>query len=50
MIEIFHFLKVLKFINELGKIFSIGENERNPFGILPIPQNIWSKGPEDIYF
>ena len=29
MIEIFHFLKISKFINDLGKIFSIGENEMN---------------------
>ena len=50
MIEIFHFLKVEKFINELGKTFSNWENGRNPLGIPPIPQNVWSKGPENMYF
>ena len=25
------------------------ENGMNPLGILPIPQNIWPKGPEDIF-
>ena len=45
MIEIFHSLKYEDFINELGKnIFHWGK--RNiPKGILPIPQNIWPKGP-----
>ena len=37
-------------MNELVKTFSIGENGMNPLGILPIPENIWPKGPEDIYF
>ena len=37
-------------MNELGKTFSIGENGINPMGILPVPQNIWPKGPKDIYF
>ena len=50
MIEIFHSLKFEKFINELGKIFSIGENGINSLGILPISQNIWPKGPKNIYF
>ena len=50
MIEIFLFLKVKKFVNELGKTFSIGENGMSPLGILLMPQNIWSKDPEDIYF
>ena len=36
MIEIFHFLKSQEFINELGEVFSIGENGMNPLGILPI--------------
>ena len=22
----------------------------NPLRIMPMPQNVWSKGPEDIYF
>ena len=35
-------------MNELGKTFSIGENGINPLGILPVPQNIWPKGPKDI--
>ena len=30
MIEISHSLKFKEFINELGKIFSTGENEMNP--------------------
>ena len=30
-----------KFIDELGKAFSIGENGTNPLGNLPILQNIW---------
>ena len=25
------------------------ENGMNPLGILPIPQNIWPKGPEGIF-
>ena len=28
----------------------IGENRMNSLEILLIPQNIWPKGPEDIYF
>ena len=35
-------------MNEQGKTFSIGENGINPLGILPVPQNIWPKDPEDI--
>ena len=31
-------------------IFSIGENGMNPLRIFPIQQNVWPKGPEDIYF
>ena len=50
MVEIFHSLKFREFVNELGKAFSIVENGMNPLGILPIPQNIWPKGPEDNYF
>ena len=46
MIEISHSLKFKEFINELGKIFSTGENGMNPLGILPIPKNVWSKGPD----
>ena len=30
MIKIFHFLRVTKLINQLGKIFSIEENGMNP--------------------
>ena len=37
-------------MNGLGKIFSTGENGINPLGILPVPQNIWPKSPEDINF
>ena len=37
-------------MNELGETFSIGENGINPLGILPVPQKIWPKDPEDIYF
>ena len=37
-------------MNELEKTFSIRENGINPLGILPIPQNIRPKSPEDIYF
>ena len=44
------FSKSLKIITELEKIFSVGENGRNPLRILPMPQNVWSKGPEVIYF
>ena len=36
-------------MNELGKTLSIGKNGINPFGILPVPQNIWQKGPEDLF-
>ena len=45
-IAIFHYRKFYKLINELGKIFSTGENGMNPLGILPIPKNVWSKGPD----
>ena len=31
----------------MGKTFSIGENGMNPLGVLPIPQNVWKKDPED---
>ena len=34
----------------LGKIFLVGENRMNSWEILPMSQNIWPKGPEDIYF
>ena len=45
------FPKSLKIYQWIGKnIFPIGENGGNPLGILPIPQNVWSKGPEDTYF
>ena len=37
-------------MNELGKTFSMGENGINPLRILPVPYNIWPKGPEDISF
>ena len=37
-------------MNELGKTFLIRENGINLLGILPVPQNIWPKDPEDIYF
>ena len=37
-------------MNELGETFSTGENEIKLLGILPVPQNIWPKDPEDIYF
>ena len=37
-------------MNELGETISTGENRINPLAFFPIPQNIWSKGPEDIYF
>ena len=37
-------------MNELEKRFSIGENGIKPLRILPLPQNILPKGPEDIYF
>ena len=50
MIEIFHSIKLKKIINELAKTFSIGENGMNPLGILPIPENILRKDPENIYF
>ena len=36
-------------MNEVGKTFSIGENGIYPLGILPVPQNIWQKGPEDLF-
>ena len=49
MIEIFHSLEFLEFFNELGKISS-GENGMNPLGVMPMPQNIWPEGPEDIHF
>ena len=47
-----HFkLKYKEFIYGLGKIFVIGENGMNLLGILPIPQNVWPKGPENyLYF
>ena len=32
------------------KTFSIDENRMGPLGILHMPQNIWSKVPEDICF
>ena len=32
------------------KHFPLGENGRNPLEIRPIPQNVWSKGPKEIYF
>ena len=44
------FPKFYEFTNELGKTFSIGENGISPEGIPPIPQNIWPKAPENIYF
>ena len=50
MIQIFHSLKFEEFMNELEKTFPIRENGINPLRILPVPQNIWPKGPEDIYF
>ena len=35
----------------IGKnIFNIGKNRINPWKILPMPQNIWPKGPENTYF
>ena len=37
-------------MNELGKTFLIRENGINLLVILPVPQNIWPKDPEDIYF
>ena len=37
-------------MNELGETFCIGENGINPLGILPVPQNIWPKDPQGIYF
>ena len=39
-------------MNEMGKTFLIRENGilKNLLGILPVPQNIWLKDPEDIYF
>ena len=37
-------------MKEIGKTFFIGENGMNPLGILPVAQNIWPKGPENIYF
>ena len=49
MIEIFHFLKSYEFINELGKTFLTGKNEMNPLGNHPISQNVWPKGPKDIF-
>ena len=40
MHEIFHFLKFQEFLNELGKMFSIGKNEiLNPFEIMRLPQS-----------
>ena len=39
------FPKVLRIMNELGKIFRTGENGINPLGILPVLQNIWPKSP-----
>ena len=45
------FRKILRICQWIGKnIFSIGENGMNPLGILPIPQNVWPKGPQDIHF
>ena len=29
-------------------IFLIGKNGMNPFGILPMPQNVGPRGPEKI--
>ena len=38
--ETFHCLKLLEFINELGKMFSIGKNRTlSPLRIQRIPQN-----------
>ena len=28
----------------------MGKKGMNPLEILPIPQNVWPKGTEDIYF
>ena len=51
MIEIFHSLKCSEIINEFRKTFSIGENGKNSYGVLPIPQNVRPpKSPEDTYF
>ena len=32
------------------KHFPLEKNGIKPLRILPIPQNIWPKGPENIYF
>ena len=44
------FPQVLRIYEWIGKDVFIGENGINPFGILSVLQNIWPKGPEDIYF
>ena len=44
------FPKTLRIYQWIGKTFSIWENGMNSLDILPIQQNIWSKGTEDIYF
>ena len=44
------FPQVLRIYEWIGKDVFIGENGINQFGILSVPQNIWPKGPEDIYF
>ena len=49
----FPFPKVLRIYGLIygsEKTFSMVENGINPLGNLPLPQNIWPKGPEDIYF
>ena len=48
MIEIPKIFRIYQWIREN---FSVGDNGMNPLvGILPIPQKIWPKGTEDIYF
>ena len=32
------------------KDFQLGKMEKNPLGILPIPQNVWQKDPKDMHF
>ena len=48
--EIVHFLKLKNLsMNWEKHIFHWG-NGMNPWGILPIPQDAWPIGPENMYF
>ena len=41
---------MLRIYEWIGKNISIEEHGINPLEILPVPQNIWHEGSEDIYF